>query len=125
MTFMPENALVWCEIPVKELKKAMIFYDAVFGFETKLDETGANAVAFIPTKTPSGVAGHIYEGTPAAKGSGPTLHMAVPGTVEEAADRCWTAGGTVIGPIIEIPPGRFQYIQDPDGNSVGLFEAKG
>lgn len=123
MTVTPENALVWCEIPVTELKKAMTFYDTVFEFETKFDETGPNAVAFIPTKDPTGVAGHLYEGQPAVKGAGPTIHLAVPGTVEDAADRCWTAGGTVIGPIIEIPPGRFQYIQDPDGNSVGLFEA--
>lgn len=122
MTYTPENALVWCEIPVTDLKKAMDFYDAVFEFETKLDETGSNAVAFIPTKDTTGVAGHLYEGTPASKGAGPTVHMAVPGTVEEAADRCWTAGGSVIGPVIDIPPGRFQYAQDPDGNSVGLFE---
>ncbi len=123
MTFIPEHALVWCEIPVTDLKKAMTFYDTVFQYETKLDETGPNAIAFLPMTDNSTIAGHLYEGKPASDGRGPTVHLAVPGTVEEAADRCWSAGGTVAGPVIEIPPGRFQYVQDPDGNSLGLFES--
>lgn len=123
MSHTPEHALVWCEIPVSDLNKAMAFYNTVFDFETKLDETGPHAIAFLPTRDETGIAGHLYEGEPAGKGGGPTIHLAVPGTVEEAADRCWTAGGSVVGSIVEIPPGRFQYIQDPDGNSVGLFEA--
>ena len=123
MTFIPENALVWCEIPVTDLKKAMAFYDSVFEYETKLDEMGPNAIAFLPMKDEaSSTAGHLYEGKPATDGRGPTVHLAVPGTVEEAANRCQSAGGSLVGPVIEIPPGRFQYALDPDGNSIGIFE---
>lgn len=69
------------------------------------------------------VGGHLYPGTP-AKDNGPTVHLAVPDTVEQAAARCAKAGGAVLGPVIDIPPGRFQYATDPDGNSLGLFEPK-
>jgi predicted enzyme related to lactoylglutathione lyase len=34
------------------------------------------------------------------------------------------AGGTAISPDIEIPPGKFFYAKDLDGNSIGLFEMK-
>ena len=68
------------------------------------------------------VGGHIYPGTPARE-NGPTLHFAVPDTLEAASSRCWEAGGTVKGDPIAIPAGRFQYALDPDGNSIGLFEA--
>ncbi len=122
MTFTPENALVWCEIPVLDIEKAMAFYDTVFQYETILDESSPNAVAFLPMTQPPGTAGHLYEGKPASDGRGPTVHLAVPGTVEEAAGRCQSAGGKVAGPVIEIPAGRFQYAVDPDGNSLGLFE---
>ena len=37
-------------------------------------------------------------------------------------ERVKQAGGTVVSPIIQIPPGRFFYATDPDGNSIGLFE---
>ncbi len=123
MTVTPKNALIWCEIPVTNLKNAMAFYSAVFDYEMKYDESGENPIVFLPMADDSSVAGHLYEGKPAKDGTGPTVHLAVPDTVEKAADRCWTAGGSVLGTVIEIPPGRFQYIIDPDGNSVGLFEA--
>ena len=67
------------------------------------------------------VAGHIYLGKPAEPGSGPTIHLAVPSSVEEAMQRVTENGGTVVSPVIEIPAGRFAYCLDPDGNSIGLF----
>ena len=37
-----------------------------------------------------------------------------------------SGAGGVIQRLRWIPPGRFQYVTDPDGNSIGLFEpAKG
>ncbi|MEH3053884.1 MAG: hypothetical protein PGN13_07740, partial [Patulibacter minatonensis] len=66
-------------------------------------------------------AGHLYEGTPATGGAGPTIHLWVE-SVEAAADRAKEAGAELVGPVIEIPVGRFQYIVDLDGNSIGLFE---
>ncbi len=55
-------------------------------------------------------------------GTGNTLHLAVPDSVEETAKRVTAAGGQVVSPVIEIPPGRFAYCHDPDGNSIALFQ---
>jgi len=123
MTQSPANALVWGEIPVRDLDRASAFYGAVFDCELTRDDSGPNPVANFSM---NGVGAHLYPGEPSRPGEGPTLHLAVPDTLEAAADRCWKAGGTVKSDPVAIPPGRFQYALDPDGNSIGLFEpAKG
>lgn len=122
MSTHPENAVVWTEIPVTDMARAMDFYNAVFDYGLTLDETGPNPMAVLPTADGKGVAGHLYPGTPAAEGRGPTVHLTVPDTLEAAVARVEPAGGKVLSPAIPIPVGRFVYITDPDGNSVGLFQ---
>ena len=119
MTSQP--TVVWSEIPVTDLNKAMEFYADVFGWTLSVDDTGPNPMANF-TSDLNSVAGHLYPGKPAVDGNGPTLHLAVPGTLEDAINRCTAAGGKVVSPAITIPPGRFAYALDPDGNSLGLFE---
>ena len=123
MTEAPANTLVWGEIPVRDLDRAMTFYGTVLDRTLTRDDSGPNPMAILAM---DGASAHLYPGEPARPGEGPTLHLAVPDTLEAAADRCWKAGGTVKSDPIAIPPGRFQYALDPDGNSIGLFEpAKG
>ena len=120
MTSQP--TVVWTEIPVTDLDAAERFYSEVFRWTLTRDETGPNPMSnFADT---DGIHGHLYPGKPAAQGQGPTLHLAVPDGLEAAMERCTGAGGTVLSPPIEIPPGRFAYATDPDGNSIGLFEPK-
>ena len=114
------TTVVWTEIPVNDLAKAEAFYTAVFQWEMKRDLTGPNPMTNF-TDDMSSTGGHLYPGKPGA-GTGPTIHLAVPDKLETAMDRCSAAGGTVTGPVITIPPGRFVYATDPDGNSIGLFE---
>ncbi|MBT8458214.1 MAG: VOC family protein [Boseongicola sp.] len=119
----PANPVVWTEIPVRDIDRGIAFYKDIFHFTLERDESGPNPMAnFINDMT--GVSGHLYPGNPSAPGQGPTIHLNVPDTLEAAADRCWKAGGTVQGDPIPLPVGRFQYALDPDGNSIGLFEAK-
>ncbi|MYM55098.1 VOC family protein [Thalassovita mangrovi] len=115
--------VVWSEIPVSDMQKSIAFYETVFGYDMKLDETGPNPIAVLGSAL-NAVGGHLYPGKPAEAGQGPTLHLAVPGALEDAATRCAQAGGTVLSGPVAIPPGRFVYARDPDGNSLGLFEPK-
>lgn len=112
--------LVWCEIPVSDLDESAKFYEAVFGYKTALDETGPNPMVNL-TDDMQSIAGHLYPGTPAPDG-GNTVHLALSDNLEDGMQRCKDAGGTVVSPIIQIPPGRFAYAKDLDGNSIGLFE---
>ena len=123
MTFTPAAFAVWFEIPVSDLDASVAFYNEVAQTKLEIDNTGPNPMAIFPTKAPgSGPSGHLYPGKPITDGSGPTIHLAIPGKLEDAMARTTAAGGTVISPIVTIPPGRFVYAQDLDGNSIGLFE---
>ncbi len=126
MTFVPDNFTVWMEIPVSDLTKAISFYNEVFQTELNLvADMGPNQFAMFPTKDQTGVAGHLYPGKPSANGSGPTVHIACPDSLEATMERFAKAGGEVVSDPIAIPAGRFAYGTDPDGNSIGLFERQG
>ncbi len=114
--------VVWTEIPVSDLAKAEKFYSTVFGWQMKRDDTGPNPVVNF-TAEMSDSSGHLYPGKP-ANGDGPTIHLVLPGKLEDGIGRCQKAGGKVLSPVIDIPPGRFAYALDPDGNSIGLFEPR-
>lgn len=116
-----QPVVVWSEIPVSDMQKAVAFYNAVFDWQMAIDESGPNPMAILGGNEKT-VAGHLYPGKPATDGTGPTVHIAVRDRLEDALIRCRKAGGTVLGEIIAIPPGRFAYATDPDGNSIGLFE---
>lgn len=122
----PAQTIVWFELPAQDLDRAIGFYETVF--KTKLvltTENTPNPYATFPTADGMGTSGHIYPGTPAKDGSGPTVHLLVPDALEPTMERVKAAGGALTDiPIITIPPGRFAYATDIDGNSIGLFEAK-
>jgi len=123
MTTEPMNALVWSEIPVSNLPKAIAFYNAVFDYGMEpTDQMGPQPVAIFPSQKGSASA-HLYQTDQQTKG-GPTLHFMVKDTLEHAKQRVFDAGGTVLDmPAVTIPQGKFTYALDPDGNSLGLFEA--
>ena len=112
--------VVWTEVPVTDMDKSVAFYNDVFGYQMVVDNSGPNPMAVFGSEM-NAVGGHICPGTPAADG-GNTIHLAVPDTLEAAIERCTAAGGNVVSPAITIPPGRFVYAKDLDGNSIGLFE---
>ena len=123
MTHKPDNFVLWAEIPVSDLDKASTFYADILETELNRMDMGPNPIAMFQTSTANGgIAGHLYPGKPASDGSGPTVHFSVPGKLEATVERVAPAGGKVLSDPIEIPDGRFVYCQDPDGNSIGLFE---
>ena len=113
-----QTIVAWTEVPVTDMTRACDFYSKVFGWKMEINNEGPNPMAVFDGRSDA-AGGHIYPGTP---GQGPTVHFALRDSVEAAADRVAAAGGTVMGPIVDIPAGRFQYATDPDGNSIGLFQ---
>ena len=120
-----EHAVCWAEIPVTDMERGKAFYNAVLQTELVDDNNGPNPMAVFPTKNAqAGIAGHLYPGKPAPKGTGNTIHLVTGEQLETVMDRVKDAGGEVVTPAIDIPAGRFFYATDPDGNSIGLFNYK-
>lgn len=117
---MTTPTIVWTEIPVTDLAAAGRFYETVFGMTLSPFDMGPVATLVFGA---DGIGGNLYAGEP-GQGRGPALHIAVADTVEAAAARCTAAGGALIGPVVDIPEGRFQMATDPDGNRLGLFQRK-
>ncbi|MEM9999318.1 MAG: VOC family protein [Pseudomonadota bacterium] len=117
---------VWFEIPVSDLDKAQQFYEAVL--QTKMtkttDPSTPNEMVWFNDPQSPVASGHLYPGKPAPEGQGNTIHMLATDRLEDVMVRVGPAGGEVVSPIIDIPAGRFVYIVDPDGNSIGLFNWK-
>ncbi len=128
MSKMPKDSIAWFEIPVSNLEMAKAFYSKVTGYALKDEIMGGNKTAIFGYSghedmyASDAVSGHLYEGKPAAKGTGSTVHLAVD-NVDDALKRVGPAGGEVVSEIIAIPTGRFAYCFDPDGNSIGLYSA--
>lgn len=124
MDFHPEHFTVWAEIPSADLDQAIAFYESVLMTRLEKTEMGPDTTYMFKTSNhPNGIAGHLYGGKPAGDGTGPTVHLSAPDKLEDTLDRVRTAGGTVVSDPIPMPFGRFAYICDLDGNSIGLFEA--
>lgn len=118
---LPEHAVVWFEIPVRDMDRSRAFYAAILQNDLKLEEDDPNPLAVFAARDDRSVTGHVYPGKPAARGTGPTIHLAAPLPLESALERVGENGGQVVSPVTEIPAGRFAYCLDPDGNSFGLF----
>jgi hypothetical protein len=121
----PDTSAVWTEIPVTDPDAAMAFYAAVFRIDLATIPMGPTAGAVFPTAGGTGDSGHLYPGSSATDGRGPTEPAAVPDTLEATVERLRAAGGTVLSDPIAIPAGPFVYARAPDGNSIGLFAAAG
>jgi uncharacterized protein len=119
--FTPQNSVAWFEIPVSDMKRAKVFYNAVLQTELNDQNMGPNDTSVFAYSGGQGVSGHIYPGKPAAKGTGSTIHLYVPSPLEDSLERLKAAGGEIVSGIVKIPAGRFAYCLDPDGNSLGLF----
>lgn len=119
----PKDAAVWFEIPVSDMEQAKAFYGAVIQGELIDQNDGPNPMAMFPVNDmATGVSGHLYPGKPATNGAGNTVHLAAPDKLEDTLKRVSEAGGEVVSPVITIPPGRFAYCHDLDGNSFSMFE---
>jgi len=116
------NRVVWAEIPVSDMTRAMSFYETLLQEPLKMIENGPNPTAMLPYPEGIGAAGHLYPGTPAKRGEGITAHLAVFDELSTAMERVKEGGGDVVSDIVTIPAGSFFYAIDTEGNSLGVFK---
>jgi predicted enzyme related to lactoylglutathione lyase len=115
------NQLVWCDIPVLDLNRAIRFYSAVLGAEVKRQEYPGKTLAVLP-HFEDGASGCLFtkEGEKPAD-HGPLVYLSVEGRLDQAVAAVAANGGKVLQPKHAIGPYGFRaVILDSEGNRVAL-----
>ena len=117
-----ENKFAHIEIPVKDIKKAKKFYEAIFNWEVQID-TGFPGYAFFKTSE-TGVGGAFDESDKTAAGE-IMLYIEVE-DIPQTAKKIKAAGGKIIQDKTAIggEMGFYASFEDVFGNILGLWSSK-
>ncbi|MCP4704073.1 MAG: VOC family protein [candidate division Zixibacteria bacterium] len=115
------NGFCHIEIPSKDIEKASIFYNAVFGWETQM----IPEMEYAMYKTPSGIGGGFNKHLEINAKGGVVLYIEVE-SIETTLSAIDKNGGKTVQGKTEISPemGYFALFADAEGNSLGIW-AKG
>lgn len=116
------NTVVWFDLPVKDLKRAMAFYEKVLGAPLKEDFEG---VASFPhgEGTVSGCLVRTDKAQPSTKGA--LIYLNVNGRLEDAIRQVRENGGKVEEDRHQIGEWGFRaLVIDSEGNRVGLHSQR-
>ena len=116
------NGIVWVDIPVKDLDRAITFYSAVIGAEV----TKAGGPGFVFGLLPhsdTDVGGCLYlpdnDNTPSQ--TGPLIYLNAEGRLSQSVAAALANGGQVLQPIHQIGPhGWRAIVLDSEGNRIAL-----
>jgi uncharacterized protein len=115
------NQIVWCDIPVSELDRAVKFYSAVLGREVKKQDLPGTTIAVLPHDDGE-VGGCLFESSeekPSAQGV--MIYLDAGGRLDEAIAAVTAHGGKILQPKHAIGPYGFRsVILDSEGNRVAL-----
>jgi uncharacterized protein len=109
--------VVHFEIGCMDSAKTQEFYKKLFDW--KIEAMGPAAMIAAEA---GGIAGHIT-----ALGHEPHHYTIFYVDVDDVAaclEKAKSLGGKMLVPPVEIPTGTFAWMQDPEGNTVGLWKAK-
>ena len=115
------HSVVWCDIPVKDLDRAIRFYSIVLGGKVKKEESPQGAIGLLPFgEGEVGACLYMPEDNHPSD-YGPQVYLNVQGRLDEAVAAVEENGGKVIHPKHPIGPYGFRaVIRDPEGNRIAL-----
>ena len=114
---MASDILAHAEIPATDLDKSKDFYAKMFGWEFKPFGNG-----YLLFNTHKGFTIGLRKVNKIAKGDSTIFHVRV-NSVEESLEKAKEFGGKESRGKTIIPiMGAYALIQDPDGNTIGLYQ---
>lgn len=111
------HPVVHFEIGCRDIAKTQEFYKKLFDW--KIEAMGPAAMI---GKETGGIDGHIT-----ALGHEPEHYTIFYVSVDDVAaylDKAKALGARILVPPVDIPTGTFAWMQDPEGNTIGLWKAK-
>jgi predicted enzyme related to lactoylglutathione lyase len=115
------NRIVWVDIPVLNLDRAIRFYTAVMGAQVERQDYPGMSIGSFPHKDGE-AAGCLYlSETVKPSAEGPLVYLNVHGRIDEAVEAVEPSGGKVLQPKESIEPFGFRaVILDTEGNRIAL-----
>lgn len=111
------NRVVWVDIPVADLERAMGFYTALLAVKVHAETFGAYRFAVLDHQDGNG--GCLVPGQPAA--GGVLIYLNVDGRIRHAVSQVEAHGGKIEEPIRSLGPHGFRAIViDSEGNRIAL-----
>jgi uncharacterized protein len=116
------NQVVWFDMPVQNLDRAMRFYSAVLKTPCEKQEMPGMSFAVISHPDKDDVSGCLTPvGEPAAPQQGVLLYFNCQGRLDEAIAAVETNGGKILQPRNQIGPYGFRaVVLDSEGNRIAL-----
>jgi predicted enzyme related to lactoylglutathione lyase len=116
-----ENQIVWVDIPVLDLTRAIKFYSAILGAEVRVENFQGQQFGLLP-HSHSGVSGCLVEKDPTEIcGKGPLLYFNANGRIEQALQQVKSYGGQLLSPKESLGEHGFRaIILDSEGNRIVL-----
>jgi uncharacterized protein len=117
------NPVVYFEIPVTEIDRAIKFYKAVFQFEFKKENIDNNEMALFPfVDENSGISGalakrKIYKPTK----NGVVIYFKTE-NIDETLKLATSNGGQILYPITDNGIGLVAEFEDTEGNRIALYQ---
>jgi uncharacterized protein len=119
----PRHQVVWFDIPVRDLDRAMRFYSAVLGVLLRKEQAGRGVAMAVLPHTDTSIGGCLVQTMDARPSDGgPLLYLNADGRLDAAVAATAIAGGTVLQPTHSIGPDGYRAIVlDTEGNRIALY----
>jgi predicted enzyme related to lactoylglutathione lyase len=115
------NQIVWCDIPVLDLERAIRFYSAVLGSEVKKEQLPGMTIGILPHNEGEVGACLIDSTDDKPFDQGLMIYLNANGRLDEAITAVVSHGGRVLKPKHAIGPyGSRAVILDSEGNRLAL-----
>ena len=115
------NTIVWCDIPVNDLDRAIKFYSAVLGQTVSKESHAGMTFGLLPhaNENASGCLVETDDAQPSV--NGPLVYLNCEGRLDAAIAAGEKNGGKVLQPKHQIGPYGFRaVILDSEGNRIAL-----
>lgn len=121
-----DNRLVWCDLPVRNLDRAVTFYSKVFQTDLQRMAMPDGETAMFPFAPGAASVSLRTDGTPSTD-DGALVYLDIGADLDDALARVWDAGGTVKFGKTGLPGdhGFMACILDTEGNRICLYSRTG
>ena len=119
------NPVVYFEIPVSDIDRAIAFYKAVFQFDFDKERIDNNEMALFPFEdSSSGISGALAKGEIYKPTIDGVLIYFKTDNIDETLKMATQHGGQILYPKSDNGIGLVAEFQDPEGNRIALYQSK-